>query len=189
MATRLAAPGIGAGAVDGKRARPVLGSRVLNGLQRQRNGMALADLFLGVDGGGTRCRARLEDHVGKRLGEGLAGPANLRLGQQASLDAVLDTAGNAPLPDLMFMPGDADADGLRRLAAELGDKGAAVLQAGSGSEAGPRPGLLPALAPDHPETDAACLIQSFYAIVVDLAERLGIDADRPRHLQKVTRTR
>ena len=33
------------------------------------------------------------------------------------------------------------------------------------------------------------LIQSFYGLVVDLAERLGISADRPRHLQKVTRTR
>jgi len=34
-----------------------------------------------------------------------------------------------------------------------------------------------------------CLIQSFYAMMVRLAEQLGIDPDRPRHLQKVTRTR
>jgi glucosamine--fructose-6-phosphate aminotransferase (isomerizing) len=34
-----------------------------------------------------------------------------------------------------------------------------------------------------------CLIQSFYAMTVRLAKRLGIDPDRPRHLQKITRTR
>ncbi|MFD1331301.1 N-acetylglucosamine kinase, partial [Methylopila musalis] len=32
-------------------------------------------LFLGVDGGGTRCRARLADAGGRVLGEGLSGPA------------------------------------------------------------------------------------------------------------------
>ena len=50
-------------------------------------------------------------------------------------------------------------------------------------------GALPVLAPDHPETDAVCLIQAFYAMIVRLAARLGIDPDRPRHLQKVTSTR
>jgi glucosamine kinase len=45
-------------------------------------------LLLGVDGGGTRCRARLADTHGRLLGEGLAGPANLRLGVQNSLASV-----------------------------------------------------------------------------------------------------
>ena len=45
-------------------------------------------LLLGVDGGGTRCRARLADSHGGVLGEGAAGPANLRLGVQNSLAAV-----------------------------------------------------------------------------------------------------
>ncbi len=85
-------------------------------------------------------------------------------------------------PVLVLMPSDEAADGLRRLAADLGGKGATVLVAEPG-------GKLPALAADHPETDAICLIQSFYAMVVRLAARLGIDPDRPRHLQKVTRTR
>jgi glutamine---fructose-6-phosphate transaminase (isomerizing) len=49
-------------------------------------------------------------------------------------------------------------------------------------------GLLPALPPDHPDADAICLIQSFYAMLPPLAARLGIDPERPRHLQKVTRT-
>jgi glucosamine--fructose-6-phosphate aminotransferase (isomerizing) len=91
-------------------------------------------------------------------------------------------------PILVFMPTDAAADGLRRLATDLAGKGAAVFTAGPRSDdRGPL--LLSALAADHPETDAVCLIQSFYAMMVRLAERLGIDADRPRHLQKITRTR
>lgn len=34
-------------------------------------------LFLGIDGGGTGCRARIVDGVGRVLGEGAAGPANV----------------------------------------------------------------------------------------------------------------
>ena len=54
--------------------------------------MRRGDLFLGVDGGGTQCRARLADRPGRILGEGIAGPANIRLGVDASLAAVLDAA-------------------------------------------------------------------------------------------------
>ena len=56
-------------------------------------------------------------------------------------------------------------------------------------EPGGRKGRLPALAPDQPEADAVCQIQSFYAAAVHLAKLRGVDADRPRHLKKVTRTR
>ena len=52
----------------------------------------LADLFLGVDGGGTRCRARLADAAGHILGEGTAGPANIRLGIEAAFASVIDAA-------------------------------------------------------------------------------------------------
>jgi glucosamine kinase len=49
------------------------------------------ELFLlGVDGGGTRCRARLCGLSGTTLGEGLAGPANIRLGLKESFTAVLE---------------------------------------------------------------------------------------------------
>jgi glutamine---fructose-6-phosphate transaminase (isomerizing) len=85
-------------------------------------------------------------------------------------------------PILVFMPTDEAAEGLTHLADELADKGAALFTAAPD-------GSLPALVPDHPATDAVCLIQSFYAMTVLLAARLGIDPDRPRHLQKVTRTR
>jgi glucosamine kinase len=37
-------------------------------------------LYLGVDGGGSRCRARIEDYSGAVLGEGGSGPATTRLG-------------------------------------------------------------------------------------------------------------
>jgi glutamine---fructose-6-phosphate transaminase (isomerizing) len=89
-------------------------------------------------------------------------------------------------PILMLMPTDAARDGLQGLAASLRAKGASLYAAEPG-EAGA--GRLPALAADHPEADAICLIQSFYGLAVQLAERRGIDVDRPRHLQKVTRTR
>lgn len=36
--------------------------------------------YLGVDGGGTGCRARIEDARGTVLGQGLSGPATTRLG-------------------------------------------------------------------------------------------------------------
>jgi glucosamine kinase len=39
-----------------------------------------ARLYLGVDGGGTGCRARIEDESGIVLGQGLSGPATTRLG-------------------------------------------------------------------------------------------------------------
>src|SRR3954469_8123557 len=41
-------------------------------------------LLLGIDGGGTKCRARLCAPSGAVLGEGLAGPANIRLGRETS---------------------------------------------------------------------------------------------------------
>lgn len=40
--------------------------------------------YLGVDGGGTRCRARLRDNKGHILGEAESGPANIRLGLDLS---------------------------------------------------------------------------------------------------------
>ncbi len=71
-------------------------------------------LFLGVDGGGTGCRARIEDADGNLLGTGIAGPAALRIGidrafaeVQRAYQAALDEAG-------------LDADGLDCVHAALG---------------------------------------------------------------------
>src|SRR5882757_2306837 len=92
---------------------------------------------------------------------------------------------SAAYPILMFMPADEAAGALVALAAELRRKHAALFCV----EPGRGKGRLPALAPDQPEADAICQIQSFYAAAVRLAKLRGMDADRPRHLKKVTRTR
>ena len=56
--------------------------------------------FLGVDGGGTGCRARIEDAAGTVLGQGLSGPATTRLGIEEAwasiaraFDAAIEEAG------------------------------------------------------------------------------------------------
>lgn len=51
--------------------------------------------FLGVDGGGTGCRARIEDATGRVLGQGLSGPASTRLGIEqawASVSSAFEAA-------------------------------------------------------------------------------------------------
>lgn len=50
--------------------------------------MQFDPLLLGVDGGGTSCRARLAAFSGDVLGEATTGPANLRLGIRQSFAAV-----------------------------------------------------------------------------------------------------
>ncbi len=45
-------------------------------------------LFVGVDGGGTGCRARIEDAQGRMLGTGIAGPAALRIGIDRAIGEV-----------------------------------------------------------------------------------------------------
>jgi len=45
-------------------------------------------LFVGVDGGGSGCRARIEDAEGCLLGTGIAGPAALRIGVDRALAEV-----------------------------------------------------------------------------------------------------
>lgn len=49
-------------------------------------------LLLGVDGGGTQCRARLCTAFGAKLGEATAGPANIRLDLERSFSAIRDAA-------------------------------------------------------------------------------------------------
>src|SRR5262249_55089555 len=86
-------------------------------------------------------------------------------------------------PVLMLVPTDAAARGMRLLARGLKNGTLLIADAAATAADG-----LPVLPPHQPETDALCLIQSFYAMTVALAGRLGIDVDRPRNLQKETRT-
>jgi glucosamine kinase len=75
-------------------------------------------LFLGVDGGATRSRARIRDGKGRLLGEGEAGPANTRLGLAQTLREVLNAATDAAAAAGL------GAGGLARLHAGLGLAGA-----------------------------------------------------------------
>jgi glucosamine kinase len=58
--------------------------------------------FIGIDGGGTSCRARIEDAAGRYLGAGMAGAAATRLGIDSSIAALtrasLAAAEDAGLP-------------------------------------------------------------------------------------------
>jgi glutamine---fructose-6-phosphate transaminase (isomerizing) len=89
-------------------------------------------------------------------------------------------------PVLIFMPSDSSADPLAALATDLGQKHAALLITGE-HPAARYP--LPVLPTDCAETDAICLIQTFYGLVIQLATHRGLNIDQPRHLQKITRTR
>ena len=51
--------------------------------------------FLGLDGGGTGCRAVLADRDGRVLGRGEGGPANINSDRDGALAAIMDTAGQA----------------------------------------------------------------------------------------------
>ena len=75
-------------------------------------------LFLGIDGGGTKCRARLRDAEGKLLGEGSGGPSNIRLDPDlvwtSILTACREALSQAGLPE----------DDLGRVRAGMGAAGA-----------------------------------------------------------------
>ena len=51
--------------------------------------------FLGVDGGGTGCRARIENSAGTVLGQGLSGPATTRLGIDKAWASIMTAVGAA----------------------------------------------------------------------------------------------
>jgi len=62
-------------------------------------------IFLGVDGGGTGCRARFEDGGGTVLGQGIAGPATTRLGIE-KLSAAIEAAWRAAAIEAGLSDGD-----------------------------------------------------------------------------------
>jgi len=53
------------------------------------------DIFLGIDGGGTKCKARLEDAHGNLLAEATSGPANAARHLTGSVTAVLEASEKA----------------------------------------------------------------------------------------------
>lgn len=77
--------------------------------------------YLGIDGGGTRCRARIEDGSGRVLGEADSGPAATRIGVEKVWRAILEgteaAAAQAP-EDFARMRGGIGLAGLGRRGAK-----------------------------------------------------------------------
>jgi glucosamine kinase len=90
-------------------------------------------LFLGVDGGGSSCRARIEAADGTVLGQGLAGPASTRFGIDASWKAI-STAAEAAIAEAALKPGE-----VGRMAAGVGIAGLGRTGAREALEAQPHP--------------------------------------------------
>ncbi|WP_246616374.1 N-acetylglucosamine kinase [Thaumasiovibrio subtropicus] len=57
--------------------------------------MANFKYLVGIDGGGTSCRARITDLNGQLLGEAKTGSANIMLGAEAAMQSILDAIGAA----------------------------------------------------------------------------------------------
>jgi glucosamine kinase len=51
--------------------------------------------YLGIDGGGSRCRARVEDRNGRLLGEGFSGPATTRIGIEKTWRSIMEASETA----------------------------------------------------------------------------------------------
>jgi glucosamine kinase len=86
--------------------------------------MPLSDpLFLGIDGGGTGCRARIETADGMVLGQGLAGPATTRFGIDASWTAMF-TAAQGAIAEAGLAAGEISRVAAAAGVAGLGRKGA-----------------------------------------------------------------
>lgn len=73
--------------------------------------------FLGIDAGGTHCRARLVDADGRVLGVGHAGPANLTVGVARAHESVMTASADA------FMAAKLGRSAMRRTHAGMGVAG------------------------------------------------------------------
>ena len=104
--------------------------------------------------------------------------AEMRHGPRAVIDR--------RFPVLGFALADAGGDDTRALSAELATAGAPLLLA---SPTPPPAGThLPLPPPLHPLLDPVVAVTAFYPFAEALARTRGLDPDRPRSLQKVTRT-
>lgn len=55
----------------------------------------MTDLLVGIDGGGTSCRARIRDTQGVLIGEGKSGSANILLGVDVAMSSILEAIAQA----------------------------------------------------------------------------------------------
>lgn len=63
----------------------------------------MTELAIGIDGGGSSCRAAVADRTGKILGRGTAGPANILSNLEGSLENIILSAKEA-LRDAALAP-------------------------------------------------------------------------------------
>jgi glucosamine--fructose-6-phosphate aminotransferase (isomerizing) len=89
-------------------------------------------------------------------------------------------------PLLVFAPRGPAQAGLVALAEAMRGRGAQVVLAAPPGTAG---ATLPIVETGSPDLDAISVIQSFYPLAEALSRERGFDPDRPRHLNKVTKTR
>jgi glucosamine--fructose-6-phosphate aminotransferase (isomerizing) len=132
--------------------------------------------------------------IGRGLGLGVAQEAALKFKETCSLHAEAFSAAevrHGPMtlvgpdfPLLVFRQGDATADGVDELVADVVARNGSVLVSG-GDVAGAI--LLPHIA-THPVIEPMLQIQSFYRAANALSLRRGLDPDRPPQLRKVTET-
>ncbi|HUG63122.1 MAG TPA: BadF/BadG/BcrA/BcrD ATPase family protein [Methylomirabilota bacterium] len=105
-------------------------------------------LFLGIDGGGSVCRARISDPDGRVLGEATGGPANIATDLSGAAASIVDAAAEA-LRSAGLSP-----DSLGRLRAGLGLAGGNVPTSAAALLAAPLPFSSVAVASD---AEIACL--------------------------------
>jgi glucosamine--fructose-6-phosphate aminotransferase (isomerizing) len=127
--------------------------------------------------------------VGRGPALGIAKEAALKLAETCGIAGLAFSAAelaHGPMalagpgfPVLAFMQDDASRPHSEQLLATLAARGVPVLAAGDG---------LPVLPPLHPDADLLPQLLSFYLAAETAAGRRGLDPDRPRSLQKVTRT-
>lgn len=55
----------------------------------------IQDIFIGIDGGATKSKVRVEDSSGNLLGQGVNGPSNIRLSVDATWDAIYQAIDDA----------------------------------------------------------------------------------------------
>jgi glucosamine--fructose-6-phosphate aminotransferase (isomerizing) len=88
-------------------------------------------------------------------------------------------------PLLIFATRGPTQAGMLKLAQEMRERGANVLLAAP-SDVAERQLTLPTAA--VPDLDPILAIQSFYVMAANLSKARGLDPDKPRHLNKVTKT-
>jgi glucosamine kinase len=83
-------------------------------------GGSMTELAIGIDGGGSSCRAAIADAAGRVIGRGIAGPANILSDLENSLANIIDSARSA------VKDAGLPADTLSKVRAVVGVAGANV---------------------------------------------------------------